>query len=141
MQLTKYTDLSLRVLMHLALQRDAISRIKDIAESYNVSRNHLVKVVHNLSTLGYIHSTQGRNGGIRLAVSPDDIVVGDIVRAVEPSLCLIDCESQQCPISSACLLKEALDEAMSTFLKTLDGYTVSDLVRNKPQLLKLIRIA
>tara|TARA_B110001452_G_scaffold196345_1_gene166341 strand:- start:761 stop:1144 length:384 start_codon:yes stop_codon:yes gene_type:complete len=127
--------------MHLALQRDAISRIKDIAESYNVSRNHLVKVVHNLSTLGYIHSTQGRNGGIRLAVSPDDIVVGDIVRAVEPSLCLIDCESQQCPISSACLLKEALDEAMSTFLKTLDGYTVSDLVRNKPQLLKLIRIA
>ena len=141
MQLTKYTDLSLRVLMHLALKRDVRCKIKDIAETYNVSRNHLVKVVHNLSTLGYINSTQGRSGGIRLAVSPDDIVAGDIVRAVEPSLRLIDCESQQCPISAACLFKEALEEAMATFLKTLDQYTISDLIRNKPQLLKLITIA
>ena len=138
MQLTKYTDLSLRVLMHLAIKNNEICTIKDIANIYNVSRNHLVKVVHNLSTMGYILSTQGRGGGITLAVPASEIGVGDIVRAVEPSLFLIDCDSQECPLKSSCLLKEALDEAMATFLKKLDGYTVSDLIRNKVQLVKLI---
>ena len=138
MQLTKYTDLSLRVMMHLAILNGKRATIKEIAQIYNVSRNHMVKVAHNLATLGYIDSTSGRNGGIELALSPSEIVVGDIVRAVEPSLYLIDCESQQCPISAACLLKEALDEAMIAFLKVLDQYTVSDLVRNKVQLIRLI---
>ena len=138
MQLTKYTDLSLRVMMHLAVKGGESSTIREIAEIYKVSRNHLVKVVHNLATMGYIHSTQGRGGGITLAVDSSEIVVGDIVRAVEPSLCLIDCEKQECPLNSACLLKEALDQAIAAFLKTLDGYTVQDLVRNKVQLLRLI---
>lgn len=138
MQLTKYTDLSLRVMMHLAVKGGETATIKEIAEIYNVSRHHMVKVVHNLSTLGYIDSTQGRNGGIRLALPASEIVLGDVVRATESSLHLIDCESQQCPLSSACLLKEALDEAMAAFLKVLDRYTVNDLVRNKVQLLRLI---
>lgn len=139
MQLTKYTDLSLRVMMHLAIRDDgSLATIKEVSELYNVSRNHMVKVVHNLATLGYIDSTAGRNGGIKLAVPAHEIVVGDIVRAVEPSLHLIDCESQKCPITSACLLKEALDESMKAFLKVLDSYTISDLVRNKVQLLRLI---
>lgn len=138
MQLTKYTDLSLRTMMHLAVKNGERATIKEIADIYNVSRNHLVKVVHSLSTMGYIHSTQGRGGGITLAVPASEIGVGDIVRAVEPSLYLIDCENEQCPLSSACLLKEALDEAMAAFLKVLDRYTVNDLVRNKVQLVKLI---
>lgn len=138
MQLTKYTDLSLRVMMHLAMTDGEQATIKEVAEIYNVSRNHMVKVVHNLAKLGYIHSTAGRNGGIRLAASPAEIFVGDLVRAVEPTLYLIDCESQQCPIASMCLLKEALDDAMSAFLKTLDQYTINDLVRNKVQLVRLI---
>lgn len=138
MQLTKYTDLSLRVMMHLAINDGESATIKHVAEIYNVSRHHMVKVAHNLSKMGYIHSAQGRNGGIRLAYPPSEIFVGDIVRAVESSLHLIDCEGQECPLSSACLLKEALGEAMSAFLKVLDSYTISDLVRNKVQLVKLI---
>ena len=67
------------------------------------------------------------------------IVVGDIVRAVEPSLCVIDCESQQCPISSACLLREAVNQAMLAFLAVLDQLTIQDLVRNKVQLMSLIK--
>ncbi len=138
MQLTKYTDLSLRVMMDLALKDGELATIKDIAERYHVSRNHLVKVVHNLSTIGYVHSTQGRGGGIKLGFPASEIVVGDVVRAIEPSLDLVDCEGQECPLSPACLLKGALNEAMIDFLKVLDGYTIEDLVRNKVQLVRLV---
>ena len=140
MKLTKYTDLSLRVLMHLSMldKEDEKATISEVAELYHVSRNHLVKVVHNLSTLGYIESTKGRGGGISLACHPADILLGDLVRAVEPSLYLVDCEAEACPIQSACRLKTALDEAMLAFLKVLDGYTVADLTRNKHQLVRLI---
>ncbi len=138
MQLTKYTDLSLRVMMHLAIIENEQSTIKEISAFYNISKNHLMKVVHKLSTLGYIRSTQGRGGGISLAVGAKDIVVGDIVRAMEPTLEPIDCVKNACTIRSACLLKGILDEASRSFLKSLDGYTISDLVRNKPQLINII---
>jgi len=138
MQLTRYTDLSLRVLMHLAINDDKLDTIKNIAEQYQVSRNHLMKVVHQLAILGYINSSAGRGGGISLAARPEEIIVGDVVRAMEPSFDIIDCEKAMCPIRSACLLKGIVNEAGSAFLKSLDQYSIADLVRNKPQLLKLI---
>ncbi len=138
MQLTKHTDLSLRVMMHLAINTSELSTIKDISEKYNISKNHLMKVVNKLASLGYIESTQGRGGGISLAVMPEEIVVGDIVRAMEVTLDIIDCSGSQCPLLPACLLKGVLNEATTAFLKVLDQYTIADLVRNKPQLLKLV---
>ncbi|MGS2724153.1 Rrf2 family transcriptional regulator [Porticoccus sp. GXU_MW_L64] len=138
MQLTKYTDLSLRVIMYLALHDNKRDTIKRIAERYQVSRNHLVKVVHQLATLGFIDSTQGRGGGIALAEAPENIIVGDVVRAMEQSLDIIDCEKETCPLRPACLLKGVLNEASHAFLKSLDQYSIADLVRNRPQLLRLI---
>ena len=138
MQLTKHTDLSLRVLMYLSINGESLATIKDISASYKVSRNHMMKVVNRLVTLGYIKSTQGRGGGISLAMPASDIGVGDIVRAMEPSLDLIDCAGDGCPLTPACLLKGALNEAMKAFVKSLDNYSVADLVRNSPQLIKLI---
>jgi len=138
MQLTKYTDISLRVMMHLAIIGDELSTINEVSELYNVSKNHLMKVVNKLATLGYVKSAQGRGGGISLAVSAKEIGVGDIVRAMESSLNVIDCEKAKCPIRSACFLKRVLTEASSVFLKSLDQYTIADLVRNKPQLEKII---
>lgn len=124
--------------MHLSMYTEHRGTIKDISERYNVSRSHLMKVVNRLVQLGYIDSAQGRGGGISLMVPAEDIVVGDIVRAMEQSLDVIDCEGTGCPLTPACLLKGALKEATNTFLKTLDGYSVADLVRNKPQLIKLV---
>jgi Rrf2 family nitric oxide-sensitive transcriptional repressor len=143
MQLTKHTDLSLRVMMYLAMTdaHTAPAKIKDIAQHYNVSRNHLMKVVHKLAQLGYIDSTQGRGGGISLAISAQSIIVGDIVRAMEPTLNIIDCEKVVCPLMPACLLKEALNKAANAFLESLDDYTIADLTRNKPQLLQLVNLA
>lgn len=139
MQLTKHTDLAVRVLMYLAITDEELATIKDISERYHVSRNHMMKVVHKLATLGYINSTQGRGGGISLAAPAEEIGVGDIVRAMEPTLQMIDCKGSNCPLTPACLLKGVFSEATAEFLKSLDNYTVADLVRNRPQLLRLIR--
>lgn len=138
MQLTKHTDLSLRVLMYLAITDDELSTIKEISERYCVSRNHLMKVVNRLATLGYIKSSQGRGGGIALALPAEEIAVGDIVRAMEQTLNMIDCEGTGCPLTPACLLKGVLNEAATAFLKSLDGYSIADLVKNRPQLIRLI---
>lgn len=138
MQLTKYTDLSLRVMMHLALEPDQLGTIKDIAERYHVSRNHLVKVVHQLVNLGYLQSVQGRGGGITLAKPASKINVGKVVRQMENNLNVIDCEAANCPLTPSCILKRALNEATKSFLQVLDTYTVDDLVKNRTQLLRLI---
>lgn len=124
--------------MHLALKGGEKSTIKEISNYYNVSKNHLMKVVNKLVTLGYIQSTQGRGGGILLAIAPEEIIVGDIVRAMEPTLEPIDCEKNACTIRTACLLKGVLNEASQAFLKSLDNYTVANLIRNKPQLISIL---
>jgi len=124
--------------MHLSIIDNERSTIQDISRYYNVSKNHLMKVVHQLASLGYITSTQGRGGGISLAISADKISVGEIVRKMEPTLEPVDCNKSVCTIRSVCLLKGILNEASTAFLKTLDGYSISDLVSNKPQLINSI---
>ena len=138
MQLTKHTDISLRVLMHLAVEPEELGTITNIAARHNMSRNHLMKVVHHLVGLGYLNSVRGRSGGISLAKPASDINVGDVVRATETTLNVVDCDAYACPLARKCILKEALNEATDAFLSVLDGYTVADLTRNRQQLLKLI---
>lgn len=124
--------------MHLATFPDELGTVKNIAERYNVSRNHLMKVVHHLSGLGYIESTQGRGGGIALALAPEDIDVGKVVRQTEATLDVIDCARSNCPLTPGCLLKRALNKATKAFMDTLDDYTVADLVKNRAQIRRLI---
>jgi len=138
MHLTKHTDLSLRVLIYLTLKPDKLCTISEIASSYGANKNHLIKVVHRLAKYGYISSVQGRGGGIRLSRKGDHITVGDVVRNMELSMDVIDCESANCPLVSVCRLKPALDKATSAFLAVLDDYTIKDLCRNRAQLLKLV---
>ena len=138
MQLTKHTDISLRVMMHLAVFPDELGTVKDIAQRYNISRNHLMKVVHRLSSLGYIESVQGRGGGITLAMAAGDILVGEVVRDMEVTLDVIDCAGNRCPLTSACRLKHALNQASKAFIDTLDGYTIADLTQNRAHIVRLV---
>ncbi|MCY4363497.1 MAG: Rrf2 family transcriptional regulator [Gammaproteobacteria bacterium] len=138
MQLTKHTDLSLRVLIYLALKPGQLGVISDIARHYGASKNHLVKVVHRLATLGYINSFQGRGGGIRLSKQADNIIVGKVVRDMENTMDVIDCAGTGCPLLPACHLKPILNAATSAFLEVLDNYSIADLITNKEQLLKLV---
>ena len=129
MRLTLYTDYSLRVLLYLASREGQTVTISELAGFYKVSRNHLVKVVHELGLNGYIQTTRGKNGGIRLNKPAAEIVIGEVVRKTEPDFDLLECFNpaiNQCVISRACDLKSVLYEARASFLSVLDKYTLAD---------------
>ena len=132
MRLTQYTDYSLRVLLYLAYKPERLATITELADFYKISRNHLVKVVHNLGLKGYIITTRGKNGGLRLARPAGEIVVGDVVRDMEPDFELLECfneKTDHCVITRACSLKGVLFAARDTFLKQLDQYTIADAIK------------
>ena len=143
MQLTLYTDYSLRVLLYLGLNPKRMATITDIAGSYGISRNHLVKVVHNLALQGFINTTRGRGGGITLARPPAEINVGDVVRHTEMNFHLVECfdkERNTCPITAACFLKRALYEAQQAFITVLDRYTLAEVLDNRDWLRKVLNV-
>ncbi|WP_139736595.1 Rrf2 family transcriptional regulator [Aeromonas caviae] len=135
MRLTSYTDFGLRALLYLAtLPEGELSSVAKVSALYDVSRNHMVKVVNQLVKLGYLQSQRGKNGGIRMACSPESVNIGQVIRALEGNLDGIDCNSPLCHIVSVCLLKGALKEAMNAFLAVMDGYTLQDLLANRDEL-------
>jgi Rrf2 family nitric oxide-sensitive transcriptional repressor len=141
MQLTYYTDYSLRVLMYLAIRRDRIANISEIADRYEISRNHLVKVVHNLSRGGFIKSYRGKGGGIELARAPGQINIGEVVRYTEGPLKPVECfdvERNRCIITDVCGLAGVIAEACDSFFSTLDRYTLADLVKRRDRLGKVL---
>lgn len=132
MQLTLHTDFALRVLIYLAQKKDGLCTISEIAKFYNISRNHLVKVVHHLSTENFIQTTRGKHGGMRLARAPEMISVGEVVRRMEPNFDIVECFSahnQPCAVISVCALKEVLYQAGNEFLGVLDKYSIADAIK------------
>jgi Rrf2 family nitric oxide-sensitive transcriptional repressor len=140
MRLTTYTDYTLRVLTRLAVRPRELATIADIACSYGISSNHLMKVVHRLGIAGYVETVRGRNGGIRLLRKPADINIGEVVRRMEPDFNLVPCfnASNSCVIEPACVLKGALGEARDAFLAVLERYTLADLVASRRKLAVLL---
>jgi Rrf2 family nitric oxide-sensitive transcriptional repressor len=136
MRLTRYSDYALRVLIYLATRPEELCAISDISRAYDISQNHLMKVVSDLAGAGYVTSLRGRNGGIRLARPARDINVGDVVRHTEEGFDLVDCAS--CVIAPACGLTGVLGEALSAFMTVLDGYTLADLVHKRSRLRSLL---
>ncbi|AZR41924.1 RrF2 family transcriptional regulator [Marinobacter salarius] len=145
MHITRYTDYSLRVLVYLAAQGDELATIQQIADSYEISRNHLMKVVHQLNKKGYIETVRGKKGGMRLQMAPRDINVGTLVRETEQDLSVVECFSSgdACRITPVCGLKSMFGEALAAFLEVLDRYTLADIIhdQHRPQLLRLLQIA
>jgi Rrf2 family transcriptional regulator, nitric oxide-sensitive transcriptional repressor len=145
MQLTQYTDYSLRVLIYLSLHEgsDHLATISEIASNYGISRNHLGKVVHNLANLGYIDTTRGKGGGMRLSQSPEEINLGAVVRRTEGRFDLAECFNtthNTCTISPHCQLKDVFWEARSAFLAVLDRYSLADVIRNRDDLRSSFRV-
>lgn len=132
MRLTLYTDYSLRVLLYLAGREDEPVTISELADFYKISRNHLVKVVHNLGLNGYILTTRGRHGGLKLAHPAKEILIGDVVRSTEPDLYLLECfnpATDKCVITRSCSLKSVLVNAQAGFMGELDKYTLADITK------------
>lgn len=144
MRLTLYSDYSMRVLLYLGIKgKDQLSTIKEIADSYNISKNHLMKVTYELGQLGYIETIRGRGGGIRLAKDPKEINIGQVIRQTEEDFHIVECfdkENNLCVISPACQLKHALYEALQSYLSVLDRYTLGDFLYSKEELYKLLNM-
>lgn len=141
MKLTTFSDYTLRVLMFLALNRDRLATIPEIAAAYGISENHLMKVVQQLARAGVIESVRGKGGGIRLAREPEEIRLGEVVRASEGSGATVECLSDNpvtCKIAPVCRLTGILVRAFETLYATLNEYTLADLVSNPRPLTALL---
>lgn len=140
MQLTQFTDYSLRALIYIALE-DQLCTIKEITEAFAISNHHMVKIIHNLSKLNLIKTICGKNGGILMAARPDSINLGHLILQLEPHFDLVPCFNSNkttCSIAPACKLKLILSEAQSAFMGVLERYTLKDLMHNKNELSVLL---
>lgn len=132
MRLTLHTDYALRVLMYVGAKGESLSTIPEIVDHFDISRGHVMKVVHRLGQLGYLETIRGKRGGIRLARKTAHINVGAVVRDMEEELGVLGCLQDKdgyCRIEDCCVLRSALRDATNAFLATLDRYTLADLTK------------
>ena len=144
MKLTSFTDFSLRVLIYLAADPTRRATIADVASAFDISENHLTKVVHFLGQQGWLVNVRGKGGGMNLAQAPETIVIGRVVRATEGAPQLAECfgsHPDRCRIHRACRLKGVLKEAADAFYAVLDRHTLADLVHNHQALARILRVA
>lgn len=139
MRLTIFTDYTLRVLIYLGVHRheDRLTTTSDIATAYGISENHLTKIVHHLAKQGYVKTTRGKGGGMRLARAPEQVNLGDVVRGAEEDLVIVECfqkNNTACPIHSSCALAEILAQAIRAFFDKLDSHTLADLLVQRKKL-------
>ena len=142
MRLSEYTDYTLRVLMYCAVHRPRRVTIGELAEYHGLSKNHLMKVVNDLARQGLIETVRGRGGGLRLAMAPEQIRIGDVVRAAETDFRLVECfdaHTDRCTLTRSCRLQHVFHGAMQAFFETLDGATLADLVAVPTPAVRVVR--
>jgi len=143
MRLTDYTDYSLRTLMYLGMHRDRLVTIQDIADSYAISKSHLMKVVHQLGLTGLVETVRGRSGGLRLGKEPEQINIGDVVRRTEPDFMMVECfnrDLNECILSPSCALQGVLAKATQAYLEALSRFTLADLLRDSDSLHRIVKL-
>jgi Rrf2 family nitric oxide-sensitive transcriptional repressor len=135
MQLSSFADYALRVLIFSAAHEDRWCTSDEVSESFGVSKHHIVKIVNALQHQGYLDTMRGRGGGFRLAQDATRVNIGEVIRRNEPTLALVECfdrETNTCPLAKACGLQGALRAASDAFFRTLDQYTLADMI-SRPQ--------
>lgn len=139
MQLTRQTDFAMRVLMYLGIQEDdRLVTISDIAYHFDISRNHLMKIVHKLGQMEYIQTVRGKYGGLRLVREPASINIGHVVRDFETTLEVMNCSKLDCPLTANCDFKPMLQKAQEAFLQVIDQYSLKDLLGNPQDMRSLL---
>lgn len=130
MHITQHTDYALRVLIYLGSNTDRLVTIREIAERFDISRTHLMKVVNRLISEKFVEGIRGNGGGLRLGCAAASIIVGDVVRRVERDMELVECfaEGCNCILDPNCKLKSTLQNALQAFLRVLDQVTLADLL-------------
>jgi Rrf2 family transcriptional regulator, nitric oxide-sensitive transcriptional repressor len=139
MRLTRYTDYAIRVLLHLAAHEGQTVSIQEIANAYGISKDHLMKVVQELSKTGFVAAQRGRGGGLRLGRPASEIRIGDVVRQTEDGFQLVDCGN--CKVAPVCGLPRTLNEATAAFLAVLDAQTLDAIVADQAAARRLLTLA
>jgi len=137
MRLTSYSDYSLRLLMYAALRADRLVTIQEVADAYDISKNHLMKVAFQLGRYGILETVRGRNGGLRLARKPEQIGLGEVVRITEEDFTMVECfdrATNSCVIIRPCRLRGILRKALNAYFVVLDDFTLADLTQGNPLL-------
>jgi Rrf2 family transcriptional regulator, nitric oxide-sensitive transcriptional repressor len=126
----------------VGLETEHLVTIEEVADRFGISKNHLMKVAYQLGQAGYLETVRGRNGGLRLGKAPSQIVVGEVVRKMEPDFAVVECQNPAgyCRITPSCVLRSAMREAVQAFLGKLDQYTLEDLLRPKSKLRHLLGV-
>jgi len=140
MRLTRLTDYSYRVLIYLAANEGKQATIREIADLYNISRNHLMKVANLLARHGFVRAARGRGGGLTLARPPEEIGLGDVARRLEEDFAVVEClgDNGMCRIEPGCALKSMISKAIGAFLAVLDEATLADLVTQPKIIIDLL---
>lgn len=143
MRLTYFSNYAFRVLMYLSVTPDRRCTIREISDAYGISRAHLMKVVNLLTREGFITAQRGPSGGLTLALPPEEIRLGDVIRKTEDDLGLVECfrPENTCRLTPSCALAPALSRAMHAFLAELDKQTIADLVRRPQPIRRLLDIS
>lgn len=139
MKLTKHTDYAFRVLLYVAVKKDnKLSTIKEVTQAFNMSRDHVMKIVQKLSKSGFLYAIRGKQGGIRLGRPADEIIIADVISLMEATLMPVNCEQPMCNIKQGCKLADILFEAQDKYLSHLKQYTLADLIPENSQTVQLI---
>lgn len=141
MQLSRFSDYALRVLLYLAMNTDEKATLTKVSASYDISLEHLRKIIHELAKLGYIKTYRGKNGGFELNKTPEAINIGELLRLTEGDSAVIDCDSQPCRLTTTCTAKAILREAQNAFYLCLSKYTLEDLIKSRKMQRELINIS
>ncbi|MBV1829222.1 Rrf2 family transcriptional regulator [Komagataeibacter sp. AV436] len=140
MRLTLHTDYALRTLIYLGIHTDRLTSIREVAQAYGISENHLIKIIHRLGQGGFVETIRGRNGGLRLGRPAAQILIGDVVRYTEEDMGLVACmqpphpeglNRKGCILSDVCRLRGVLHEALDLFISVLDRYTLADVITDR----------
>jgi Rrf2 family transcriptional regulator, nitric oxide-sensitive transcriptional repressor len=133
MRLARMTDYAIRLLMYVAQRPDRLCTIGEVAAAYDISQTHLMKITHQLALGGWLETTRGKGGGIRLARPPAEIALGDVVRTMEPDFFIVECFSSghSCMLHGSCELTGVMDGALRSFMEHLDGFTLADVLPPK----------
>ncbi|AQU87921.1 Rrf2 family transcriptional regulator [Komagataeibacter nataicola] len=141
MRLTLHTDYALRTLIYLGIHTDRLTSIREVAQAYGISENHLIKIIHRLGQGGFVETIRGRNGGLRLGRPAAKILIGDVVRYTEEDMGLVACMQPPqpesltrrggCILSDVCRLRGVLNEALELFISVLDRYTLADVITDR----------
>jgi len=130
MQLTKFTDFGLRVLMYLAATPEqGVVTVGELAQRFDIPKNHLNKVVNRMVKYGWVSATPGRNGGVRMAQAPETLHLGDILSAMEGHVQLVDCDQPPCVLRGNCYLKRVLEVGQREFYASMNRYSLAELVQ------------